>query len=160
MAHKKIALNALQMKFINRLRVLRLIQRGAVARSELARETGLTRASMSLIVAELVEQGVLIETGLRRSPAGRKPVLLELRPEFACALGLTISRVGAEAGLIDLRGRLLFHCPVTLNTTSRARAMLEIKQALRAVAGSNVPKGRILGLGISTPGPVDAQSGT
>src|ERR1035437_10276368 len=104
------ALNAVQMKSLNRLSVLRLIRRGAVARSELARETGLTRASISLIVTDLVNEGVLIETGLRRSAAGRKPVLLELRPEFACALGLTISRVGAEAGLIDLGGRLLFRC--------------------------------------------------
>jgi predicted NBD/HSP70 family sugar kinase len=156
----EIALNAVRMKSMNRLRVLRLIQRGAVARSELAKATGLTRASMSLIIAELLEEGVLIETGLRRSTAGRKPVLLELRPEYACALGLTISRVGAEAGLVDLGGRLLFRCPVELNTASRARAILDIKHALRSVLESNVPKGRLLGIGINTPGPVDAQSGT
>ncbi len=153
------ALNAAQMKFMNRLRVLRLIRRGAVARSELARETGLTRASISLIITDLVNEGVLIETGLRRSAAGRKPVLLELRPEFACALGLTISRVGAEAGLIDVTGRLLYRIPITINKTSRTRAILDIKQALRAVLKSDALKGKLLGLGISMPGPVDVLTG-
>jgi len=159
MAEKK-TLNATRMKFLNRLRVLRLIRRGAVARSELAHETGLTRESISLIVTDLINEGVLIETGLRRSATGRKPVLLELRPEFGCALGLTISRVGAEAGLIDLAGRLLFSCPVTINGTSRARAIRDIQQALRGVLGSGASKGRLLGLGINTPGPVDALTGT
>jgi predicted NBD/HSP70 family sugar kinase len=157
---QKTALNAAQMKSINRLRVLRLIRRGAVARSELAREIGLTRASISLIVTDLVNEGVLIETGLRSSAAGRKPVLLELRPEFACALGLTISRVGTQAGLIDIVGRLLFQIPVTISKTSSARAILDIKQALRTVLRSGALKGRLLGLGISTPGPVDVLTGT
>lgn len=157
---QKPALNAAQMKSINRLRVLRLIRRGAVARSELARETGLTRASISLIVTDLVNEGVLIETGLRSSAAGRKPVLLELRPEFACAFGLTISRVGTQAGLIDVTGRLLFQIPVTISKTSSARAILDVKQALRTVLGSGALKGRLLGLGISTPGPVDVLTGT
>ena len=159
MAEEK-ALNAAQMKFVNRRKVLRLIRRGAVARSELAKEIGLTRASISVIVADLINQGVLVETGLRRSAGGRKPVLLELRPDFACALGLTISRVGAEAGLIDLGGRLLFRCPVIISRTNRARAVLDIKHALRSVLGSGALEGRLLGLGLSTPGPVDAVTGT
>jgi predicted NBD/HSP70 family sugar kinase len=157
---KTATLNAVQMKLMNRFRVLRLIRRGAVARSELARETGLTRASISLIVTDLVDEGVLIETGLRRSATGRKPVLLELNPDFACALGLSLTRGGAEAGLIDVTGRLLFRVPVTLNKTSRSRAILEIKQALRTVLGSRALSGKLLGLGISTPGPIDALTGT
>jgi predicted NBD/HSP70 family sugar kinase len=153
--------NALQMKFMNRLRVLRLIRRGAVARSELAAETGLTRAAMSLIVADLIDEGLLAETGLRSSSAGRKPVLLELRPQYAYAIGLTISRTGAEVGLVDLSGRLLFHLPVKLSRSSRAKTMLEIKQALRdLLASRDLVKGRRLGLGISTPGPVDVSTGT
>jgi len=63
MAEEK-ALNAAQMKFVNRRKVLRLIRRGAVARSELAKEIGLTRASISVIVADLINQGVLVETCL------------------------------------------------------------------------------------------------
>jgi predicted NBD/HSP70 family sugar kinase len=159
MAHKT-AYNALQLKFINRLRVLRLIRRGPVARSELAREIGLTRASMSLIVADLIKSGVLIETGHRRSTMGRKPVLLEFRPDFACALGLSLTRTGAEAGLIDITGRLLYRRSVVLSRSSRPRALLDIKQALRGVLDAGASRGKLLGLGVSAPGPVDSAGGT
>jgi predicted NBD/HSP70 family sugar kinase len=157
---KRAAQNALQMKLMNRLRVLRLIRRGTASRSELATETGLTRAAMSLIVADLVREGLLIETGLRRSMAGRKPVLLELRPGYAYSMGLTISRSGAEAGLLDLSGRLLYRAPIELSASSQSDAVHQIRQALRSLrSAGRTPPGRLLGLGISTPGPVDAPAG-
>lgn len=152
--------NAAQMKRMNRLRVLRLIRRGPVARSELAAETGLTRAAMSLIVTDLLNEGLLVEVGPRQSKGGRKAVLLELRPQYACAMGVNISRTGAEVGVIDLAGELLSWAPADVNPASRAATLLSIKQALRRVQVSGTsPESPCLGLGVSTPGPVDVMSG-
>src|ERR1700689_4824698 len=104
---KQAGQNALHMKLMNRLRVLRLIRRGAIARSELADKTGLTPAAISIIVADLLQDGVLVEIGLGRNATGRKRILLELRPEYAYAVGLILSRTGAEVGLVNLAGQLL-----------------------------------------------------
>ncbi len=153
--------NGSQTGLANRLRILRLIRRGPTARSELAVETGLTRAGISLIVSRLVEQGLLVETGWRGSAGGRKPVLLELRPDYGFAMGLTIARAGAEIGLVNLKGELLWQTPLRSEWPSRRVALLDIKQVLRrALASRRVANRRFLGLGISTPGPVDVTTGT
>ncbi len=157
----RAAQNGPEMRLPNRLRILQLVRHGPVARSELAVKTGLTRAGISVIVAALMKEGLLIETGRRRSAGGRKPVLLELRPDHAFALGLTISRTAAEIGAVDLKGELLWQIPVNVSQSSVAAALAEIRQALRRVLRSRrLTHRRFLGLGISTPGPVDVLTGT
>lgn len=153
--------NSRYLKASNRRRILRLIRRGPVARSELAFETGLTRAAMTRIVGDLIEEGLLVESGRRSSAAGRKPVLVELRPDYACAMGLTLSRTGAAVGLIDLAGRLLLDRSVEIAGAPRSTALRHLKQGLRRILAAPRPAGsRMLGLGISAPGPIDTRNGT
>ena len=153
--------NGSQMRSDNRLRILRLIRRGPTARSELAVETGLTRAGISLIISRLLDEGLLIETGRRGSAGGRKPVLLELRPDYAFATGLTIARARAEVGLVNFKGELLWQRPLRAEWPSRTAALLDIRQVLRrALTSRRVANRKSLGLGISTPGPVDVITGT
>jgi predicted NBD/HSP70 family sugar kinase len=148
-----------QLRQSNRLDVLRLVRRGAIARSELAVRTGLTRASMSLIVGEMIAEGLLAECGLRQSVAGRKPVLVELVPAYACELGLNLSRDGAKAGLLDLRGGVLAQEEVSLDGASRAADLRRLRAALKRMLSHRPAAARLLGLGISVPGPVDIARG-
>lgn len=153
--------NAKEMKEANRLRVLRLLRRESLSRSELARLTGLTRAAMSLIIGDLLVEGLVVETERRKSIAGRSPVPVELRPEYAYSLGLTISRTAAEAGVADFRGRLLCRMPIDIVRRTRPEALRRIKACLRDLMRQYAPPtGRWLGLGISSPGPVDVTTGT
>jgi len=154
------AQNGSQMRLLNRLRILQLIRRGAVARSELAAETGLTRAGISVIVSGLLKEGLLLESGCRGSAGGRKPVLLELRPEYGCALGLTISRAGAEVGVVNFKGELLWQSPLSALEPVRNAALTEIRQTLRRTLSRRVANRKLLGVGVSTPGPVDTMTGT
>ncbi len=149
------------MKAANRLRVLRLIRRSPIARSEIAKETGLTRAAISLIAGGLRSEGLIFESGRRERAFGRQPVLVELNPEYAYSLGMTISRTGAEVGVCDLKGNLLCRRPVDIAGATRAEALLHFKEALAGLLHLYHPdEGRWLGLGISTPGPVDVITGT
>lgn len=153
--------NAREMKAGNRLHVLRLLRRESLSRSELADRIGLTRAAMSLIVGELLADGLVLETARRKSAAGRRPVPVELNPQYAYSLGLTISRTGSEAGVADMCGRLICRQPIDITGLSRQQSLRRMKASLRALMGENSPPtGRWLGLGISTPGPVDVAAGT
>jgi len=149
--------NAREMKAANRLRVLRLLRRGPSSRSDLAASTGLTRAAMSLIIGELIEQGLVSEAGRRDSRSGRRPVLVELRPDYAYSLALTIARSRAEAGVADFTGRLVSRVPIDLEGVKLNAALARIRKTLTQLTAA--PR-RWLGLGISTPGPVDTSSGT
>jgi predicted NBD/HSP70 family sugar kinase len=153
--------NARGMKAANRLAVLCLLRRQRLSRSELAAVRGLTRAAMSLIIGGLISEGLVEETGHRNSAAGRRPVLVELRPGYAHSLGLTISRTGAEAGVTDLAGNLLCRVPVDIAGLTRAAALRRMKDTLKVLIRKYSPPGnRWLGLGISTPGPVNVTTGT
>lgn len=158
---KKTGQNAAQMKVMNRLRLLRLVRRAPMARAELAREMGLTSAAVSLMVGEMLREGILVETGLRESSGGRKAVLLDLRPEYACALALSLTRSEIEIGLVDLRGRLLRQSVIESGRPASRPAVLEaIRRGLqRALRAPEVRQSRYFGLGVSAPGPVDAESG-
>ncbi len=152
--------NAQEMKAGNRLNVLRLLRRESLSRSELAGRTGLTRAAMSLIVGELLVDDMVVEAARRKSAAGRRPVPVELNPAYAHSLGLTISRTGSEAGVADLCGRLLCRVPIDIAGLTRQESLRRMKACLRGLMRKHAPQsGRWLGLGISTPGPVDVAAG-
>jgi len=149
------------MKAGNRLKLLNLIRQRPMARSEVAKETGLTRAAISLIAGGLESEGLIVESGQRESALGRRPILLELQPCYAYSLGMTISRTAAEVGVCDLCGRLLCRTPVDIQGATRQEAILRLKKALKKLLRDYKPdRGRWLGLGISTPGPVDVATGT
>ena len=149
------------MKAGNRLRVLNLIRQGPIARSEVAKETGLTRAAISLIAGGLESEGLIFESGQRQSALGRHPILLELQPRYAYSLGMTISRTCAEVGVCDLSGSVLRRVRVDIDGATKAHALLRLKKALKKLLRDYQPdRGRWLGLGISTPGPVDVAAGT
>jgi predicted NBD/HSP70 family sugar kinase len=75
-------------------------------------------------------------------------------------LGLTISRTGAEAGVADLCGRLICRLSIDIAGLSRQESLRRIKACLNDLMIEYAPPtGRWLGLGISTPGPVDVAAG-
>ena len=71
------AKNAVYTKEYNRAQILRLLRRTPVSRAELSRETGLTRAAISLIVEELIREGMVRESSAAADghSRGRMPVL-------------------------------------------------------------------------------------
>lgn len=151
--------NAQEMKAANRLHVLRLLRREKLARSELSLMTGLTRAAMSLIIGDLLKENIVAETRGRESAAGRRPVPVELRSDYAYSLGITISRTTVEVGIADFLGSITKRAPVDIRRVGGAEALLRIKESLRTLMHTK-PGARWLGLGISAPGPVDVATAT
>jgi predicted NBD/HSP70 family sugar kinase len=110
------------------------------------------------MVADLLATGAVVERGQRERTAGRRPVLLELRPEFGYSIGLTLTRTGAAVGLMDFGGRLRREQPVEIVGAPQAAALEQMRRAVRRMRGK--APGHFLGLGVSAPGPVDAAGGT
>ena len=84
---------SLSQRQMNRLRVIEMLYRQPrSSRTDLARWTGLSRATVSALVEELGRAGVVeereAETGDGPRPTGRPPVLLSLVPGAAFAVGL------------------------------------------------------------------------
>lgn len=162
MKHYHNASNLATLKSSNRSLILRILNSmGSLSRAELSRITGLTKTAITNIIDELIQSGILYETGTLNSPSGRKPILLNLSEDAFYALGTYISRDHVYANLSNLKGSILYSHQMDLEFAEDEQSFLEaIHDTLQQVLDkAKVDASRILGLGVSSIGPVDIRSG-
>ena len=124
---------------INRQIVLNYVRElGPISRADIARETALQRSTVSLIVDELTDHG-LIEEVSGESTGGRPPSLLSLRTADPVAIGVDLGIVKTVMASSDLAGRVLeqeeFPTDKDVNKTVkkivRRATMMEKQRALK-----------------------------
>lgn len=87
----------------NRTQALRsIILSGQTSRAELARESGLSVASVTNLVSELISEGLIVEAGSVASSGGRPVTLLAPNPGGAYFLGADVGERGVAVELFDL----------------------------------------------------------
>ncbi len=92
----------------NRRLVLRIAyEAGATSRADVARITGLTRASVSDIVRDLVDDGYLRKVGVGESTGGKPPTMFRFEPAARTIVTLDLSRQPFTGAVHDLRGAVL-----------------------------------------------------
>ncbi|PTT66853.1 MarR family transcriptional regulator, partial [Arthrobacter sp. HMWF013] len=134
-----------------------------LTRAQIAVATGLTKASVSSLVLDLIEAGIIREIGLNpQGERGRPGVGLELNPANA-VLGMEINVDYISAGLTDLAGNLLFQ--ESREQDNRGAAPAAVAAALGRLAAelrdaAEAEGVRVLGGGLAVPGLVDDKSGT
>ena len=140
----------------NRSLVLQTLYRaGQVSRADIARETGLTRVTVSDLVAELITEGLVVETGQREDARPGKPAtLLDLNRNAFQIIGIDLSEYAIFRGaVLDLDGQILHRSELPLpGATGTDATALVIRLAESLVAQATLP---ILGLGVGSPGIVD-----
>jgi len=155
--------NVYAMKQMNRTTILSLIrQYGPISKSELAEKSNLTFAAVHNIVSELLERELVRESGYGESTgAGRKPVLYEVNPHAYAAVGVHLGVTQVEVAVIDGNGAVLADSTEELQANVRPAEAFDIVAARveEAIVRSNVPRSRLLGIGISAPGPLDPEAG-
>ncbi len=140
----------------NRSLVLQTLYRaGQQSRADIARETGLTRVTISDLVAELILEGFIIETGQREdSRPGKPATLLDLNRDAFQIIGIDLSGYSTFRGaVLDLDGQILHRAELALNSATGADAT-DLVTALTEtlVAAATLP---VLGIGVGSPGVVD-----
>lgn len=130
---------------------------GETSRADLARQTRLTRPTVSTIVADLLSQGLIAETGQGPSAGGKPPILLSLSENSRQLLTVDLSGEYFRAAVIDLRGNIL-HRASSPATGLQEEAALS---AVFALIEQLVPllSAPLLGIGVASPGLVDPGSG-
>lgn len=132
---------------------------GALSRAEIATRLGLSQGTVSKIVAPLVAAGLLSEQQPQAPGGGRPRVPVDVEPLARFAIGLHFGMARTTAGLVDLRGGVratLVRSRRAASVAKLAAQAAELVNELRAHA----PAGSVLGVGATTGGWVDAESGT
>ncbi|MEV0005305.1 ROK family transcriptional regulator [Micromonospora sp. NPDC050980] len=144
----------------NRAVVLRHVRLHApCSRADVAARTGLNKATVSSLVGELIEHGLLRETGLTENRIGRPATMLVLDGSRHVGLGLQIGADELVVVAADLAGERLLtwrraFAAATAGPDETVRALAALtRRAVTRVTGA----GRaVLGLTVGVPGPVDA----
>src|SRR5688500_10341875 len=109
MERKRGALTSLKEE--NRRRVIdALRERGLASRADLARSTGLSRSTISTIVADQIESGLVDERDeppAESGHAGRPPAMVALNGSAGLALGLDFGHRHLRVGITDLSQTVL-----------------------------------------------------
>lgn len=148
-----------------RLRVLQALQdRGRSSRTELVRLTGLSRTTVSALVAEALASGLLQEEETEPSETpvtGRPAQPLSLNPAAAYAVGTDIGHQHVRVVLCDLSGAPVWETATAIEVDHAPRETLDLTASLvaRALAEHGTSRDRVLGLGAGIAAPVDKSSG-
>jgi glucokinase-like ROK family protein len=151
----------------NRKRVIdALRERGVASRAELARSTGLSRSTVSTIVAGLLEAGLATERGGDDSPAheghaGRPPVMISLDSSAGLALGIDFGHRHLRVAVSDLSHTVLAETWREMDVDHSAEHGLEAASEFVAqvLEEAGADRDRVLGAGMGLPGPIDADTG-
>jgi predicted NBD/HSP70 family sugar kinase len=137
---------------------------GPCSRARIAAQTGLTRGTVSSLVAELVELALVRDSGDdgRDGSIGRPAQPLELA-DVLVAVGLEINVDSLEVSVEDLTGRVRYERRVFVdNRLSASGPVLDriASMALEAIVEVEVDGLRVVGVAVAVPGLVEITSGT
>lgn len=150
------------LKQLNRSAVLDMVRREpGISRADLALRTQLTKASVGMMVQELLEQGWLTEGGWQQGNVGRPGRALHLNEDQHVLLGAEVGVEGLRVVGCTLTGQILAHLDVVVPSTNPEATAQSLAGLIRELLGQPELAGReILGLGVAVPGPVSLHAPT
>jgi predicted NBD/HSP70 family sugar kinase/biotin operon repressor len=150
----------------NRRQLLRLLrENGSLSQAEIARKTGLSRTTVSTLVAELRAAGLVVDSGAERgevgAQGGRPPVMLALDDSAGAAVGVGVGHGRVRVAVANLAGAVLAEHAREMDVEADASATLEVAAGMvdEALTEAGVAPGLALGVGLGLPGPIDRASG-
>lgn len=134
--------------------VLSLVRRhGALAKSDIARMTGLSAQTVSVIMRGLEHDGLLERGEPVRGRVGQPSIPMSLAAEGAFFFGLKVGRRSADLVLTDFRGRLRAARRKVYRYPTPDAVVGFVREAAPALAGE-LPaglRGRVMGMGVAMP---------
>jgi predicted NBD/HSP70 family sugar kinase len=150
----------------NRLRVIDALRtRGAISRADIARQTGLSRSTVSSLVGDLQAAGLVVErvaeSAAPASPqGGRPPVLVALDQSAGAVVGLDFGHDSLRVAIADLSYAILAETYAELEVDTAAQDALDTAARLvgELIEEAGVERDRVLAAGMGLPGPIERES--
>ena len=137
-----------------------IVTNDEISRIEIARKTGLSKMTVSNIINELINKGILCETSvITNNSVGRHPITLDISDGAPYLCGINICRDNFVVVISTLKLNIIESVCVKLDCNEDNQSI--IKKLFDAIDNFRKKfENRIIGIGISSIGPVDTASGT
>lgn len=145
------------------MRILNVIRRWEpIPRNQMAQMTGLSPSTVTNIVRELLEEGLVEETEpAPTGQVGRDPIGVQLNPKARSSIGIQVSDTRLTAVLLDFRGKVLRRIERELRDQSQAppsppELVIRIASLVNEMQDPSIP---LLGVGVAVAGMVQRSRG-
>ena len=128
------------------------------SRQDLSMATGLSAASVTNVIRELLDEGIVVEIGLADSDGGRPRAMLGMNPRYGYVIGVDIGETRTRVELFDLTmaERAKAEFPLDPYKHDVNVVVAQILSGLDAViADSGVDPASVIGVGIGVPGVIE-----
>ncbi|MBD3305337.1 ROK family protein [candidate division KSB3 bacterium] len=147
----------------NQQTLLRLIYfNELVSRLELSELSGLSPATVTNLVANLIQADIVVSDGVQESQGGRPRTRLTINPEFGRFVGVEVAETHIYTALYDMRLHKLDELHIDVSTDENRPAMIAdyIAQSVKKLLFQfNIPDGKVQAVGIGMPGIVSRAGG-
>ena len=155
-----IGMNQQNMNGINKHVLLKnIIINEPISRIELSRLTGLSKMTVTGLVKEYMDAGIVRECGAARSTGGRRRTYLQAAPESLLTLGIYVGRDNLKAGIINLKGQIIRSESIELSAMENNDVFLKGLFLLCDRLMQTPYSRKIWGIGISCAGPLLVKDG-
>src|SRR5699024_8961470 len=154
--------NTDQIRQYNRSLVLKLIyKKGPVSKAEIAKRSELTFATIGNITSELLEIEAIRESGYGKSNGGRRPVLYEFNWDNYYVIALDIGVTQITAALVNFKGSIYKQYEVNMSDFTDSIRLIERVYTVvdHLISHIDLSLSKIVGIGVSAPGPIDEDDG-
>lgn len=150
------------MKTVNKKAILNKIRvNGSISRAKIAKETGLTPATVTNIVKELIKEDFVKESHLGKSSGGRKPTLLQLNEKGYYVIGVDAGTNTIEGAICNIFGDTILRLEKKISNPIESGPFLEVMiDVIRELLNSEaVDPTKILGIGVAMHGVMNIEEG-
>jgi predicted NBD/HSP70 family sugar kinase len=142
---------------MNRRLILNLLrQEGPRSRADIAIVTGLSPAAVTFVVADLIDEGLLIEGKTVAGSAGRRPIPVDINYANGLAIGFKLMVGSVECVVTDLATNPLGSMHLTLSGSDPHHIVETLAKAVpQLISIVDRPHARLMGVGVSMPGVID-----
>jgi predicted NBD/HSP70 family sugar kinase/predicted DNA-binding transcriptional regulator len=146
--------NQTRVRVYNERLVLSLVRRhGSLSKAEIARRTGLSAQTVSVIMRSLEKDGLLARGEPQRGRVGQPSIPMSLNPDGVFSLGLKVGRRSADLILMDFTGQVRMQRHEAYRYPTPSGILQFTARSVEVIQAAMAPddRDRIAGLGVALP---------
>ena len=153
----KSIVNQQSIKQFNTNKILKLLtSTEMISRAQLAKETGLNKATVSKITDELLNENLIVDLGYGMSSGGRKPKLLKFNPDAKYIAGIKIGGSDIYFTVMNLMLEDVFTQRIEIDNNDTVIIAELLKESFdRAIGTLNIDIKDIIEVAVAVPATVD-----
>lgn len=150
-------------KNINKYVILSLIQftSGGISRAELARQLGLSRSAVTIIINDLMANGLIRESAKKTGASGRPRTLLEITPEAGYVTGIDMGAKHLRIAIANFGAHVILEKEIPFDIGAPPLVCLQKTDDLLRdlLAEAHLNLNEITAIGLGVPGPISSDAG-